>query len=135
MNPLGNPNIAAIKPFQRGNSAPRRSRDVDRALREYRKLTPEAAKFVGKVLRDETEDTRLRLKAAEIIALHGMPKGDAHKRALEGLDGVNSIKVEFVSADGSVVSFEQAELAQQRIPAPAPAIIEVPFAVDESDKG
>ena len=128
MNRLGNPNIAAIKPFQRGNSAPRRSRDVDRALREYRKLTLEAAKFVGKVLRDETEDTRLRLKAAEIIALHGMPKGDAAKRALEGLEGVNSIKVEFVSADGSVVSFEQAELAQQRIPAPAPAIIEVPFA-------
>ena len=31
-----------------GNSAPRRSRDVDRALREYRKLTLEAAKFVGK---------------------------------------------------------------------------------------
>ena len=131
MNRLGNPNIAAIKPFQRGNSAPRRSRDVDRALREYRKLTPEAAKFVGKVLRDENEDTRLRLKAAEIIAQHGMPKGDAAKRALEGLEGVNSIKVEFVSADGSVVSFEQAELAQRR----APAIIEVPFDVDESGKG
>jgi len=119
MNPHGN--IATLRPFKPGHTASRRSRDVDRALREYRKLTLEAAKFVGKVLRDETEDTRLRLKAAEIIALHGMPKGDAAKRALEGLDGVNSIKVEFVSADGSVVSFEQAELAQQRIPAPAPA--------------
>jgi len=50
------------------------------------------------------------------------------------LEGVNSLKVEFVRADGSVVSFEQAELAQQRIPAPAPAIIEVPFDLDESDR-
>ena len=110
--PNGQPaQLANLKPpWRRRNKAPRRSRDVDRALREYRKLTLEAAKFVGKVLRDETEDTRLRLKAAEIIALHGMPKGDAAQRALEGLDGVNSIKVEFVSADGTVVSFEQAEL-------------------------
>ena len=133
MNPHGN--IATLKPFKPGHTASRRSRDVDRALREYRKLTPEAAKFVGKVLRDETEDTRLRLKAAEIIAQHGMPKGDTAKRALEGLDGINNIQIEFVSADGSVVSFEQAELAQQRIPAPAPPrIIEVPFAVDGSDE-
>ena len=95
MNPHGN--IATLKPFKPGHTASRRSRDVDRALREYRKLTLEAAKFVGKVLRDETEDTRLRLKAAEIIAQHGMPKGDAHKRALEAIDGgVNSLRVEFV---------------------------------------
>ena len=80
----------------------------------------------GRVLRDEGEDTRLRLKAAEIIALHGMPKGDAHKRAIESIDsGVSSLKVEFVRADGSTVSFQDA--------AP-PQVIEVPFAeVDESD--
>ena len=67
------------------------------------------------------ERWHLAVMRSERKELHGMPKGDAHKRALEGLDGVNSIKVEFVSADGSVASFEQAELAQQRIPAPAPA--------------
>ena len=130
MNPHGN--IATLKPFKPGHTASRRSRDVDRALREYRKLTPEAAKFVGKVLRDETEDTRLRLKAAEIIAQHGMPKGDAHKRALEAIDGgVNSLRVEFVSADGRTVSFEQANLPA--IPSQPPTF-DVPFIDASMDK-
>jgi len=133
MNPLGNPNIAAIKPFQRGNSAPRRSRDVDRALREYRKLTPEAAKFVGKVLRDETEDTRLRLKAAEIIALHGMPKGDAARKA--ALDNASSLRIEFVAADGSLVTFQQDAPGERKlIDAEPPRIIEMPFHDDGSDE-
>jgi hypothetical protein len=126
--PNGTPaQLANLKPFQNGNMARRRSANVDRALREYRKLTPEAARFVGKVLRDEGEETRLRLKAAEIIALHGMPKGDAAKRALDGIEGVNSLRVEFVSADGSVVSFEHG--GQPKRIAPAPGVIEVPFEV------
>ena len=81
----------------------------------------------GRVLRDEGEDTRLRLKAAEIIALHGMPKGDTARRAV---DGISSLRVEFVRADGSIVTFGD------KMPQPnGPGIIEVPFAeVDESDE-
>jgi len=127
--PNGQPaQLANLRPAWKAGSAPpgsRRSRDVDRALREYRKLTPEAAKFVGKVLRDETEDTRLRLKAAEIIALHGLPKGDVHRRALEG---ISSLQIEFVAADGSVVSYRQDPPGQQQlVDAEPPRIIEVPF--------
>src|SRR5690349_368634 len=123
MNQRGNPNIATIKPFQPGNRAPRRSRHTDRAIRLFRALTPEAAEYAAKVLRDEAEDTRHRIKAAEIILQHGMPKGDAHNRALEG---ISSLKVEFVAADGSLVTF------QQDAPPSQPAIVEVPFeTIDE----
>jgi len=117
--PNGQPaQLANLKPWKRGNSAPRRSRDVDRALREYRKLTLEAAKFVGKVLLDEGEDTRLRLKAAEIIAQHGLPRDSSASRRDLIDRGISNLRVEFVRADGSTVSFNDQ--------AP-PAIIEVPF--------
>ena len=60
-----------------------------------------------------------------------MPKGDAHKRALENIDGgVNSLRVEFVRPDGSTVSFEQAQL-----PAiPASPTFDVPFIDDSMDR-
>ena len=57
----------------------RRSNGQLRALRLSRKLCPDAILFAGKVLKDEGEDTSRRLKAAEIILLHGMPKGDISK--------------------------------------------------------
>lgn len=111
----GQTNPANLGPaFGPGNRLSRRSAHVDRALRKARKLTPEAINFCGRVMGDEELDIRLRLKAAEIILLHGMPKGDAHRRHLEAIEGsaVNSLRVEFVAADGSTVSFEQANLPQ-----------------------
>lgn len=114
-------------PFAKGNTWARRSNATEKAMRAARKLTPEAIRYCAKVMRDEEADTRHRLKASEIILAHGMPKGDAHRRALESIDGgVNSLRVEFISADGSVVSFEQAGLPPPQS-AVAPAIIEVPF--------
>lgn len=103
---------------------------MDRALRYARKMTPAAIQYAGRVMRDEDADPKHRIKAAEIILLHGMPKGDAHRRHLEAIEGgVNSLRVEFVAADGSVVSFEHADLTAPRVA--LPAIIEVPF--DQAD--
>lgn len=68
---------------------------------------------------------RHRVKAAEIILHHGLPKeGSQTRRELLGDGGIQSLKVEFVRADGSTVSFNDT--------AP-PAIIEMPFAEVESD--
>ena len=61
-----------------------------------------------------------------------MPKGDAARRAV---DGINSLRIEFVAADGSVVTFQQdAPGQQQLVDAEPPRIIEAPFDVDESNK-
>ena len=127
MNPLGNPNIAAIKPFQRGNSAPRRSDAVNRALTKARSLTPEGIDFCAKVMRDATMDVRSRLRACEILLHHGLPRdGAASRRDIIG-EGVQSLRVEFVRSDGSLVGF--------RDTAPPP-FIEMPFAAaDEPDAG
>jgi hypothetical protein len=120
--------------FTAGNTMSRRSGAAGKALKMARKFTPAAIQYAGRVLNDDEAEPRLRLKAAEIILLHGMPKGDAHKRALESIDGgVNSLRVEFVSADGTTVSFEQAGLPPHRA-APAPAMIEVPFAEISASK-
>jgi hypothetical protein len=75
--------LATLKPWQPGNTAPRRSNDVDRALRYARKMAPEALILCAKVLQDASIEERVRLKAAEIILLHGMPK-DASRRDLTG---------------------------------------------------
>jgi hypothetical protein len=66
-------------PLRGGRVGGHRSGHAGRALRLSRKLTPEAILYCGKVLRDENEDTARRLKAAEIILFHGMPKGDQAK--------------------------------------------------------
>lgn len=118
--------------FTAGNTMSRRSGAAGKALKMARKFTPAAIQYAGRVLNDAEAEPRLRLKAAEIILLHGMPKGDAHKRALESIDGgVNSLRVEFVSADGTTVSFEQAGLPP--LQHAAPPIIEVPF--HDADSG
>ena len=136
--PRGNPQfLETATPFKPGNKAPRRSAHVDRALRLARKFTPQAILYAGRVLRDEEMDPRYRIKAAELILAAGMPKGDAHKRHLESIEGgVGSLRVEFVAPDGSTVSFEGASQ-----PSVAPPAFEVPFidadmdsdAADQSD--
>jgi len=99
----------------------RRSAHTDRALSLARKLTPEGIEFCACVMRDATIDVRSRLKATEIILHHGLPdKGSAGRRDIIG-EGIQSLRVEFVRADGSTVSFNDQ--------AP-PAIIEVPWQVE-----
>jgi len=82
-------------PWQPGyrppSNRPRRSAPASKALQLSRKLCPEAVAYAGQVLRSEHEETRLRLKAAEIILLHGMPKGDISK--ILGEESVSSITI------------------------------------------
>jgi hypothetical protein len=58
-----------------------------------------------------------------------VPKGDAARKAL---DSVSSLRVELVSAHGSIVTFQQGAPGEQQIinghadPQP-PRIVEVPF--------
>lgn len=128
------PNAASLAnlrpPWKPGEHVPRTRRTVatDAAIAKARKLTMKAIEFCGRVLENEAEDVRHRIKAAEIILLHGMPKGDAHRRALEG---ISSLKIEFVAADGSLVSFQQD--APQAGLAPAPARESAPLIEHEVD--
>jgi hypothetical protein len=100
-------NVANLKPpWKPGNSAPRRSGDVDKALRLARKHTPEAILFAAAVLNDATEDMRYRLKAAEIILRAGLPKDpDAINRALGESDGLRYLEVVFVKP-GEVIEHQ-----------------------------
>ena len=93
-------------PFKRGNTAPRRSRDVDKALRLARKHAPEAILFAAGVLNDATEDIRYRLKAAEIILAAGLPKDpDTINKALGESGGLRYLEVVFVKP-GEVIEHQ-----------------------------
>lgn len=74
----GNPtSLANLKPWRAGDQPtnnPRRSTDTEKAIKAFRKLTPEAADYAGRILRDETESTGYRLKAMEAILKYGMPR-------------------------------------------------------------
>jgi hypothetical protein len=123
LQPSSLQNLATPWPKGYKPSTTRRSAAVDKALRMARKLCPEAVAFCAKVMRDEGMRPEHRLRAVEIILANGLPKGDsAARRALDAESGVTSLRVEFVAADGSVVSFKQDQLP------PAPGIIERPFA-------
>jgi hypothetical protein len=77
--------LANLKSFQPGNRTPRRSADVDRALRGVRKLSPKAVEYCQRVLEDENEETVHRLKVAIAILDKVLP--DAGAEALRNLDG------------------------------------------------
>ena len=98
-------NVANLKPpWKPGNTAPRRSRHVDKALRLARKHAPEAILFAAGVLNDATEDIRYRLKAAEIILAAGLPKDpDAINKALGESGGLRYLEVVFVKPGEVIV--------------------------------
>lgn len=80
-----------------GPTSTRRSRKTDRAIRIFRDLTPEAALYAGRVLRDEEESTRYRLQAVEAILKYGMPKNLEELLAKAMGDGTRAfMRVEFV---------------------------------------
>lgn len=77
--------------------SPRRSAKTDRAIKKFRALTPEAANYAGRVLRDEGEATRYRLQAMEAILRYGMPKNlDEALAAAMGEGGRVYMRVEFI---------------------------------------
>lgn len=95
MNPASLANLTA--PFAPSNKLPRRSGKTDRAIRLFRDLTPEAALYAGRVLRDEEESTRYRLQAMEAILRYGMPKNLEELLAKAMGDGTRAfMRVEFV---------------------------------------
>ena len=97
-------------PWRPGQKVARRSGMVDRALRKARNLTPEAIDECAKRMR-ESLDERVRLKAAEIILLHGMPKGAVQ------LDG------EHVTGITITIEHTQAPVTQSDpVPASGPVI-------------
>lgn len=98
--PNGQPaQLANLKPFQPGNrpASSRRSRRTDRAIKTFRFLTPEAADYAGRVLRDEGESTRYRLQAMEAILRYGMPKNLEELLAKAMGEGARAyMRVEFI---------------------------------------
>jgi hypothetical protein len=107
--PVSEASLANLRPAWKRGDAPkagRRSRDVDKALRLARKHTPDAILFAVGVLNDATEDTRYRLKAAEIILAAGLPKDpDAINKALGESDGLRYLEVVFVKP-GEVIEHQ-----------------------------
>jgi len=99
--PYGQPNQLANlhAPFLPGNKrgGSRRSVKTDRAIKTFRNLTPEAAEYAARVLRDEGESTRYRLQAMEAILRYGMPKNleELLAKAM-GEGGRAYMRVEFV---------------------------------------
>ena len=75
----------------------RRTIKTDRAIKIFRSLTPEAAEFAARVLRDEGESTRYRLQAMEAILRYGMPKNLEELLAKAMGEGARAyMRVEFV---------------------------------------
>jgi len=90
-------------PFKRGNTAPRRSGDVDRAIRLARKHSPEAIQTAIKCMRDPTASWSDRLKAVQVVVHVGLPKDPAAiDRALGENRGPDFLRIQFVSPDGSI---------------------------------
>jgi hypothetical protein len=101
--PNGQPaQLANLRPFKPGNRAPRRSADVDRAIRLARKHSLEAILLAVECMRDAEAAWPERLKAVQLILNAGLPKDpDATDRALDENRGFDFLEIRFVSPDGS----------------------------------
>jgi|SRR5215469_4258282 len=71
--PVAAESVANLTPFQAGNQAPRVSKYSYRALTKCRRMSPEMVDFLASVVRDATEPTSYRLKAAAIILDKALP--------------------------------------------------------------
>lgn len=108
----GNPtSLANLKHFEPGNKVhekgSRRSNDTEKAITAFRKLTPEAAAYAGRILRDETESTGYRLKAMEAILKYGMPRKLEEILAKTLGEGTRAfMRVEFVRPGDDAVDLD-----------------------------
>jgi hypothetical protein len=72
--PNGQPaQLANLRPAQPGNKLGAQSKFALTALRRCRKLSPESVNILAKLMRDETEPSAIRLRAAEIILNKALP--------------------------------------------------------------
>jgi len=91
--------LANLQPaFSRGNTAPRRSREVSQAIAHMRKGSCKAVDYCIRVLQDENEQTALRLKAAIAILDKTIPDAgaDLWKQLAGDENRVTSIAVHVV---------------------------------------
>ena len=90
--------IANLRPrgaFAKGHQSPRRSADVDNAIRKLRRSAPDAVDYCIRVLRDDKAEPSLRVKVALAIIDKTMPSGDP--RLSISADNIGVLKVEFVA--------------------------------------
>jgi hypothetical protein len=112
--PNGQPaQIANLKPWQAGNTARRRSRDVDRAITRMRQWSPLAVKCCVKVIQDENEPTALRLKAAIAIIDKAIPNAGASAAwNMDSEGGTPLLRISFVDAvDATTVTIQTPTVA------------------------
>ena len=99
MAPLVQPaSLANLQPkpgFAPGNKAPRRSADVDHAIRKLRRSSPDAVDYCIKVLHDEDAEPSLRVKVALAIIDKTMPSSDP--RLHISADSIGTLKIQFVA--------------------------------------
>lgn len=94
--PVAAASLANLKSFQPGNKAPRRSADVERALRDLRAYSKRAVTFLGRLIEDEDAPTPDRLRAAIAIIDKVIPDAGADALAALNPDRVGSISLHIV---------------------------------------
>lgn len=100
-SPLSEKEIAARKnlrpPWKAGeNPGTRISNEAAKAIRLARKYCPDMIQYAYSVAQDTSESTTLRLKAADLILMHGMPRGDNSRYMNE--ETIGGITLTFVKA-------------------------------------
>ena|SRR5215469_5451990 len=105
--PNGQPaQVANRKPFTPGNTAPRRSGDVNKAITLARKHSPEAIQTAIECMRDDEAIWSERLKAAQLVLNAGLPKdSDAVEKFFGDSGDTAFIEVRFVKP-GEVIEHE-----------------------------
>lgn len=88
--------IENLKPFQPGNQAARRSRDIDRAIRGLRKWAPACVAFLSRTMEDENAAMSDRLRAAIAMLDKTIPDAGADALAALSPDRVGSISLHIV---------------------------------------
>lgn len=87
--------IENLKPFQPGHKSPRRSADVDRAIRGLRRLSPKAVEYCQRVLEDDAEETVHRVRVALAIIDKVWPSPGSTTLAALADAGIAMLRVEF----------------------------------------
>jgi hypothetical protein len=93
-----------LKPFGNANTMPRVSSSVRRAIITCRKASPEAVEYLLRVLRDEREETKLRVKCAELIMARGLGAAGQAGHAGQALrleHSANTLRIEIVDPSRS----------------------------------
>lgn len=102
--PVAAASLANLKePWKPGVSNRGRNRDLLRAIKISRNLSPPAMLYLGRVLNDESLDHEVRIRAAQTILQYGMPKqGQQFAPGYDDGSGIGVLRVEFVTPEKPV---------------------------------